>query len=86
MRILRHEVPADGKVHPFQLSGAIVHAAARDVETVVEFWAIETGRPPRERLLTVVGTGREFSPPVIYLDTAITASGEHVWHLLEVVR
>jgi hypothetical protein len=86
MRILRYEVPVDGKVHTLQLSGAIVHTAARE-ETIVEFWALDGGQPAAARHLLVVSTGAAFPESSVYLGTAVTSGdGRYVWHLLEVPR
>jgi hypothetical protein len=83
MRILRYEVPVDGGTHTFQLSGAIVHIAARE-ETIVEFWVTDHGGAAIGRRLTVVGTGASFPNSSAYLGTAVASGGRYVWHLLEV--
>lgn len=55
--IYRYEVPVDDQWHTLELSGAILHVAARRPE-VVELWAFESGGPRMRREFRVFGTGQ----------------------------
>jgi hypothetical protein len=84
-RVLRYEVPVDDEWHFHDLSGAILHVAARQPD-VVEFWAYSSGGPTLTRAFTVFGTGHplpEWATPDRHRGSVITAGGALVWHLFE---
>jgi hypothetical protein len=83
--IHRAELPVDDRPHGIDLTGDIIHAAARH-EDAVDVWYL--ARPPEQepmrRSFQIVGTGQ---PLPIWLGrhqgTAITPDGHMVWHVLE---
>lgn len=82
-KILRYEVPVDGKVHEFFLSSELVLIATRHAN-LVEFWTIHTeGKGLAQRFFYVVGTGQDWSEHDRYLGTAIVPNIRLVWHLIE---
>lgn len=87
LAIYRHEVPVDDCWHEIELTGPIIHVAARRPETV-EFWAIhDASLPVTVPSFLVVGTGQPIeswgaSKPHRYVGSAVTAGGALVWHLL----
>jgi hypothetical protein len=81
--IYRYEVPVDDGAHPIALPGRIVHVGCRDPR-VVEFWALHSAVPARERFFTVVGTGHPVPEGfTTHIGTAVAPGGQLVWHLLE---
>ena len=86
-RIFRYEVPVDGRPHVLRLSvSPVLHVACRKAE-MVELWVMDCGDPPIERTFQVVGTGHPLPDGWVgHWGTAITPSGQLVWHLLEVAR
>lgn len=80
-KIYRYEVPVDGRVHPIELGGDILHVAARDPR-VVEFWALHGQRQPGIRRFRVYGTGQPLPiGDLVLCGTAI--AGPLVWHLID---
>lgn len=85
--VYRYEVPVDDSWHRLELSGEVLHVAARSVD-VVEVWAKHTGGTKLNRYFTVVGTGHPWphrGDPrhVKHVGTALIPGGALVWHLLE---
>lgn len=81
-RILRYEVPVDDQWHQHDLSGTVLHVAARRRD-VVEFWALDGGTLTVTRRFRVYGTGHPIDDESLYLGTALAAGGALVWHLME---
>lgn len=82
-RILRETVPVDDRWHTFQLRGPIVHVATRH-EDAVEFWYVSDDKAePARRTFLVVGTEQPVPDGARYVRSAVTPSGQHVWHLVE---
>lgn len=81
--IYRYEVPVDDEPHPIALAGDIVHVGCRDPRTV-EFWALHSDGPTRERVFCVVGTGHPIPGGFTrHVGTTVAPGGYLVWHLLE---
>jgi hypothetical protein len=89
-RVLRYAVPIDGCAHYHELTGDIVHVAAREAAGAmnsIEFWAIDIcGLRPVKREFVVVPTGIEYPHHWKHLGTAIDPTGTLVWHLMEVPK
>lgn len=80
--IFRYEVPVDGLWHTLDLSGAVLHVAARH-PGAVEVWAL-TGGMPVSREVQVFGTGQPLPDiPLRHVGTALIPGGALVWHLME---
>ncbi|MFE1451955.1 DUF7352 domain-containing protein [Streptomyces olivaceoviridis] len=88
--IHRAELPIDDRAHGIDLTGEILHVAARRPD-VVDVWyqARPDGMEPMRRSFQVVGTGQ---PIPIHLGfnlldghkgTAIAPDGQLVWHVIE---
>jgi hypothetical protein len=82
--VFRQLIPVDDQWHTLELSGPIIHVAARR-EDAVEFWFIDDpAADPEMRAFRVVGTGQPLAPALAHhVGTAITPSGQLVWHLME---
>lgn len=80
----RYEVPADDRWHRYQLSGPVLHVAARTPNTV-EFWATVDSHAAltATRHFRVFGTGQPLPGDVVHVGTALAAGGRLVWHLME---
>jgi hypothetical protein len=83
-RVFRTELPVDDQWHYRAINGPIVHVATRH-ETAVELWFIDdTDAPVHDRAFRVVGTGQPIAPALAhYVGTAVTPSGQFVWHVFE---
>jgi hypothetical protein len=83
-QVFRYEVPADDHWHTVELSGPILHVAARRPD-VVEFWAQTGAGLTQARTFRVFGTGHPLPPGVAlaHRGTALAAGGALVWHLFE---
>lgn len=81
--IHRYELPVDDAWHNIEISGDILHVAARRPETV-ELWALADLYPTRIRSLRVFGTGAEIPNAglLAHRGTALAPTG-FVWHLME---
>ena len=82
--IFRQSIPVDDQWHELSLTGPIVHVATRG-EDYIEVWFIEDpAAEPEARAFRVVGTGHPMAPALAHhVGTAITPSGQFVWHLME---
>jgi hypothetical protein len=81
--IHRYEVPVDDEWHALQLSGAVLHVAARRPD-VVELWALNSGGIRLDRKFRVFGTGQPLPEERLsHMGTALAADGRPVWHLME---
>jgi hypothetical protein len=83
-QIFRQTIPVDDQWHVIELSTPIVHVASR-AENSVEVWFINIPwADTRLYAFRVFGTGQPL-PPVAdrHVGTAITPSGQLVWHLME---
>lgn len=82
-RTILHEfIPVDDAWHTIEVGGPIVHVATRS-EDYVEIWFIQDPAViPQRRTYRVFGTGH---PDVegAHVGSAITPSGNFVWHLME---
>lgn len=83
-RMFRYEVPVDGQVHEFELTGFPMHIVAREPD-LIEFWAEEyDSNAVRETYyLKVFGTGHPIPESASYLGTTQRING-FVWHLYDV--
>jgi len=83
--IHRTLLPLDDRPHGIDLTGEILHAAARHHGTV-DVWYMAR-RPDQEhmrRSFQVFGTGHPIPASLMrHQKTAITADGRLVWHVLE---
>lgn len=80
--VYRYEVPVDAQWHTVELSGPVLHVAARDPRRV-ELWAVHGVRPPQPRTFRVFGTGEPLDDRArVHVGTALAAGGL-VWHLWE---
>lgn len=80
--IFRYSVPVDDRWHTFELTGPVLHVAAR--ETVqVELWVMhDPDAKPELRAFRVFGTGQPLPPAAAtFVGTALI--GPFAWHLLE---
>lgn len=77
--IHRFEVPVDDQWHEFDVSGDVLHVAARR-PGVVDFWAYARGGGAPLRL-RVYGTGHLLPGGLRYVGTAVAEP--FVWHLME---
>jgi hypothetical protein len=85
-RILRYEIPVDGRWHQVtRPRGPIVHVAARTPHTV-EMWALAGADDPPLTLTCsyrVFGTGEDLPDEAArHIGTALAAEGRLVWHLM----
>jgi hypothetical protein len=87
--VYRFSVPVDDQWHRIELAGPVVHVDCRRSD-IVEFWAIESKEPARQRYFRVFGTGQPVPDDLTYIGTALTpavaplsAYGGLVWHLFE---
>jgi hypothetical protein len=81
--IYRYEVPVDDEWHEFDLTGDVLHVAARQVDTV-EFWSLnEPDQLAETCRFRVVGTGHLVDPNWVHRGTAIAPGGMLVWHLMQ---
>lgn len=85
--IYRYEIPIDDRWHEVDMTGDIVHVAARELE-VVEVWAFAGDHPPVIRDLRVFGTGHPIPTgynggAVGHVGTALVRNSGLVWHLLQ---
>jgi hypothetical protein len=81
--IYRYEIPVDDQWHDLELSGAVLHVAARKSHAV-ELWALDTGGPAITRTFRVFGTGQPLPDGrPRHIGTALAAGGQLVWHLME---
>ncbi|OKK06426.1 hypothetical protein AMK26_10415 [Streptomyces sp. CB03234] len=81
--IYRYEIPVDDQWHELELTGAVLHTAARTPD-VVELWALHTTSPTPRRSFRVFGTGQPLpAEPLRHVGTALTAHGALVWHVME---
>jgi hypothetical protein len=83
--IHRFELPIDDRPHGIDLTGDILHAAARRPGAVdVWYLARQPGDEPMRRSFKIVGTGQPF-PAWLgrHHATAITPDDQFVWHVLE---
>lgn len=84
--VYRYEVPVDDQWHTLDLSGAVLHVAARQAD-VVEVWALNSGGPKVGREFRVFGTGHPLPLAARqHVGTAFAADGALVWHLWERTR
>lgn len=83
-RILRHEVPVDGREHVISLTHSPVTVAVADAwPDLVEFWAeYAEDIPPVERAFRVFGTGQPLPGGARWAGTCPRRHGL-VWHLYE---
>lgn len=86
--IHRTRLPIDDLPHGIDLTGEILHVAARHLGTV-EVWyqARPDGMDPMRRSFQVVGTGQPIPAHLGFYAThkgsAVTPDGQLVWHVLE---
>lgn len=83
--VYRTAIPVDDQWHTLYLSGPIVHVATRG-EDYIEVWHIDdtSNGKPVGRAFRVVGTGHALAPALAtHVGTAVTPSGNLVWHLFE---
>lgn len=78
--VYRYVVSVDDQTHAVELSGPIVHVAARTMDKV-EFWALVGNHNPAVRIFQVFGTGHSIPRQANYVGTAL--AGPLVWHLFE---
>jgi hypothetical protein len=83
-QVFRIVIPVDDQWHTLELSGPIIHVAARQEDTV-EFWFVDDpAATPEMRAFRVAGTGEALAAAMAsHVGTAITPSGRYVWHLFE---
>ena len=82
-KILRYEVPVDGKWHERELTGPILKVAGRN-QWVVEFWALAgEWMVTDHHRLRVYGSGAELPEDCYPIGTVV--HDELVWHLVEQV-
>lgn len=88
--IHRFELPIDDRPHGIDLTGEILHTAARRPGHVdVWYQARPEGMEPMRRTFQIVGTGQPIPTHLgLYLSgshkgTAITPDDQFVWHVLE---
>jgi hypothetical protein len=82
MRVLRYEIPLDGKWHDVELSGPVVRTAFRnDSDDVMHIWALADVGTPFRAVFRIFGTGHPVPDNAVYRGTAI--SEPYVWHLFE---
>lgn len=80
--VYRYEIPVDDGWHTLELSGPVLHVAARDPRRV-ELWVVHGAEPARPRTFRVFGTGHPLDDRApTYVGTALAAGGL-VWHLWE---
>lgn len=83
--VYRYVVPVNDQAHDIELSGPIVHVAARD-HRLVEFWAISGESEPVVRTFQIFGTGHPLPHQAAYVGTTLAGSqGQLVWHLFELL-
>ena len=81
-RILRYEVPVDGKWHLLTGHSEPLHVECRNKD-IVEFWAWELDGPDvTPTAYSVFGTGHPVNEPCSYVGTAVAPGGYYVWHLM----
>jgi hypothetical protein len=82
--IFRYVVPVDDRWHTYDLTGPIVHVAARIVDEV-EFWVVhDPDLPAVPHAFCVFGTGQPMPPAAaVHVGTALAPGGGLVWHLME---
>lgn len=85
--IYRYEVPVDGQWHAVDMTGDIVHVAARELE-VVEVWAFAGADSRHVKELRVFGTGHALpagygGAPLRHVGTALVRNSGLVWHLFQ---
>lgn len=82
--VFRYEVPVDDDWHTIELSGPILHVAARRPD-VVEVWAQTGAGLTSARTFRVFGTGQPLPQGVrlTHRGTALAGDGSLVWHLME---
>lgn len=81
-RILRFEVPVDGRFHFLRVPcNGILHVGCRS-ERAVEFWIRESRAGDEVRAFQVFGTGEPIREGTQYEGTAVAPGGRLVWHLL----
>jgi hypothetical protein len=82
--IFRATIPVNDEWAVLELTGPIIHVATRG-EDYIEIWFIhDPNTEPATRAFRVVGTGHPMAPALAHhVGTAITPSGEFVWHLME---
>lgn len=80
-KVYRYEVPVDDCWHEHDLSGAVLHVAGRDIDTV-EIWALHSGGPTVRRAFRVFGTGHPL-PPDHGSHIGTVVHQWIVWHLFE---
>lgn len=84
----RAELPLDDRPHGIDLTGEILHVAARRPYAVdVWYQARPDGMEPMRRSFQIVGTGQPVPTHlgfhVTHKGTAISPDGQLVWHVLE---
>lgn len=80
--VYRYEIPVDDHWHTVDLSGPVLHVAAREPETV-ELWAVHGAEQPQPRTFRVFGTGQPLDDRApTHVGTALAGAGL-VWHLWE---
>jgi hypothetical protein len=80
--VYRYVVPVNDEAHEIELSGPIVHVAARSMGNV-EFWALVGEQESLVRTFQVFGTGHPLPHQAKYIGTAL--AGPLVWHLFELL-
>jgi hypothetical protein len=83
-QVFRTAIPVDDSWHTIELSGPIVHVATR-FEDYIEIWFInDPAATPQLRAFRTLGTGHPLPPAAAtHIGTAVTPSGNLVWHLFE---
>lgn len=88
-RMLRYQVPVDGKVHEINFQGDVQHVEAARDETnslrhAVDFWAeADLDASSSRRFFHVFGTGWEVPSTSIWRGTTARTQEGLVWHLYE---
>lgn len=83
-RVYRATIPVIADRRVVSMTGPILHVAARQEDSVEVWWLHDTDIEPVDRAFQVVGTGHDLASALAtHIGSAITPSGNLVWHLFE---
>ncbi len=88
MKVVRMEIPADGKVHALRMTGHLIHAECLQ-PGVLEIWAVEGGHEPITRFFRIYRDGEPIladGPGEAWHVRTVRDGDITFWHLFQGLR
>ncbi len=87
-KILKHEIPVDGKWHDLPINGAVTHVDAHPFHNkIVLLWAVHDDGVEGVKRVRVFATGEDLPPntriPQNIVGTVVTVDRTRVWHVID---